>query len=176
MQNGANPGEEAKEKRRGTGMTIGERSEWTDKRIKNYAYGSIVIGLIPLPLVDLAALTALQLTMLGSLSSYYGIPFSKEKGKKIISALVGASVPLGVTRGVCSLFKAVPFIGFAASAVSMSALSGASTYAIGKVFVQHFESGGTFLNFDAAKVKEYFEEEFKKGQKMAEEYRNTEGK
>ncbi|MNC99258.1 hypothetical protein D3C83_174830 [compost metagenome] len=30
----------------------------------------------------------------------------------------------------------------------MPALAGASTYATGRVFVDHFESGGTFDNFD----------------------------
>jgi len=41
------------------------------------------------------------------------------------------------------------------------------TYGIGKVFVQHFESGGTFLNFDAQKTKDYFKSQFKVGTKLA---------
>jgi len=28
------------------------------------------------------------------------------------------------------------------------------------VFIQHFESGGTFLDFDAAKVRAYYEQQF----------------
>ena len=45
----------------------------------------------------------------------------------------------------------------------MPVINGATTYAVGKVFTQHFESGGTFLTFDAAKVREYFETQFKEG-------------
>lgn len=48
---------------------------------------------------------------------------------------------------------------------AMSAISGAITYAIGQVFIQHFESGGTFLDFDPKKVKEYFMEQFEEGNK-----------
>jgi hypothetical protein len=42
-----------------------------------------------------------------------------------------------------------------------------ATYAIGKVFVKHFESGGTLLNFNVDKVKDYYNEQFKKGEKVA---------
>ena len=49
----------------------------------------------------------------------------------------------------------------------MPALAGASTYAVGKVFVQHFESGGTFLNFDPEDVRDYYAEQFEKGKAAA---------
>ena len=50
----------------------------------------------------------------------------------------------------------------------MTILAGATTYAVGKVFIQHFESGGTFLNFNPDSVKEYYETMFKEGQSVAE--------
>ena len=49
----------------------------------------------------------------------------------------------------------------------MAIFSGAYTWALGRVFIQHFESGGTFLNFDAEKVREHFKAEFEEGRKMA---------
>jgi hypothetical protein len=61
----------------------------------------------------------------------------------------------------------VPIIGQGAGAFSMAALCGGTTYAIGKVFIQHFESGGTFLTFDPKKVSEYFKSQFKVGSKLA---------
>jgi uncharacterized protein (DUF697 family) len=140
-----------------------ERKAWTERVIKNYAYGSIAVGLVPIPLIDLVALTGLQIKLIHRLSTFYGLPFSEERGKKIISSLVGASVPLGLTRAVCSIFKVIPVIGLTASVITMSGLSAASTYAIGKVFVKHFESGGTFLNLDPTKVKDYYQEQFNKG-------------
>ena len=45
------------------------------------------------------------------------------------------------------------------------AISGASvTYATGEVFVQHFESGGTLLDFDVEKAKSQFKKALKKGE------------
>jgi hypothetical protein len=36
---------------------------------------------------------------------------------------------------------------------------------VGKVFEQHFASGGTFLTFDAKKVEGYFREKFEEAKK-----------
>jgi sugar phosphate isomerase/epimerase len=61
----------------------------------------------------------------------------------------------------------VEVVGTFVGTPSMVLFCGASTYALGKVFVQHFESGGTFLDFEPAKVKEYFQKEFENGQAVA---------
>jgi hypothetical protein len=37
------------------------------------------------------------------------------------------------------------------------------TYAIGRVFVQHYEMGGTLLDFDPDKTKAFFAEQFRVG-------------
>jgi len=154
-------------------ITSEEREAWAEGVIRNYAYGSIAVGLIPIPLIDLVALTGLQVKLIHKLSTFYGVPFSNERTKNIIVALAGASVPLGLTRAFCSILKIVPVLGFSASVISMSALSAASTYAVGKVFVRHFESGGTFLNFNITKAKDYYEEQVKKGKEFAEELKKT---
>ncbi len=141
---------------------------WADRTIKHYAFGSAITGFIPFPLIDLVVLTGIQMKLISKLSEYYGVDFSEEKTKSIIASLTGAAVPIGLTGTVCSFLKLVPFIGYTASFLSMTALSSASTYAIGKLFVKHFESGGTFLNFDVNKSKTYYEEQVKKGKELAE--------
>src|SRR5271169_5928031 len=45
----------------------------------------------------------------------------------------------------------------------MPSLPAAFTYAVGKVFVQHFASGDTFLDFDPKTVREYFARRFEEG-------------
>ena len=45
-------------------------------------------------------------------------------------------------------------------------LTGASTYAVGRVFIQHFESGGTFLTLDPDKVKAHYRAEFERGEQL----------
>ena len=63
----------------------------------------------------------------------------------------------------------LPFVGYVVGGLSTPLLAGAATYAVGKVFIQHFESGGTLLDFEPAKVREYFRQEFSVGQGLASE-------
>ena len=44
-------------------------------------------GLIPLPLVDLATITGIQLKMIAKISRVYGVPFAENRAKSIIAAL-----------------------------------------------------------------------------------------
>ena len=140
------------------------------KVVRNYSLGNVAMGAIPLPLVDLAGMTAVQLKMLHSLSKLYDTPFSKDLAKSAISSLLGSSLPLHFAGPASvSLAKFIPFIGQGVAYATLPVFSGASTYAVGKVFIQHFESGGTFLTFDPEKVREYFEEQMKEGQEVAQD-------
>ncbi len=51
----------------------------------------------------------------------------------------------------------------------MPATAGSMTYAVGRVFLQHFESGGTFLNFNPEEVKEHYARLFEEGKKVVAE-------
>lgn len=138
------------------------------KIVKKYMYWSMGAGLIPVPFVDIATVSGVQLKMLSEISKIYEIKFSENAGKTIIAALLGGITAGALTRSsLTSFIKSIPIIGFIGS-LSMPLYSGAATWAIGKVFIQHFASGGTFLNFDPQKVKDYFNELFKQGQNIAE--------
>ena len=129
--------------------------------IRRHAGYSAVAGLIPLPLVDVAAITALQVKMLAEMSAVYEVPFSENAVKGTIAALFGGSVPvaLGTNTGF-SLMKAVPGVGTVAAIAIVPGFAAALTWAIGRVFLSHFESGGTTLDFDAGKMKARFQKEF----------------
>lgn len=144
-------------------MEMDERKAYTADLVKKHALAAAGIGLIPMPAVDFVALTALQVNLLRKLSDFYGIAFTEEIGKKVVGALAGGYAPVALALPVASLLKAIPIVGQTTGILAMSAVAGASTYAVGKVFVQHFESGGTFLNFDPAAVREYYREQFKEG-------------
>jgi len=142
--------------------------ETIDRLIRNHVYGSMTAGLIPLPMVDLIAVTGIQLNMVRKMAKLYRIPFSRERTKNIIFALVGGTVPAVTSFPVASAVKAIPLIGFSLGAVSMPVISGASTYAVGKVFYRHFASGGTFLTFDAEKAKASYADMLQQGTKVSQ--------
>jgi len=150
-------------------MDLDGRKAWTNKAIKNHALGAMVIGLIPLPAVDFVALTSLQLRLLYKFSKFYNVKFIKGKGKNIIASMLGGYIPVSMAGPIASLVKAIPIVGQTSGVLAMSSLAGATTYALGKVFVQHFESGGTLLDFDPATLRDYFVEQFKEGGKVTEE-------
>ena len=125
--------------------------------VKKYALYAAGAGLIPFPVVDFAAITALEVKMLSDLGSLYSIPFSQDKVRPIVASLIGGytSTKMGYGMGA-SAMKSIPILGSALGMIAVPAFGAGLTYAIGKVFIQHFASGGTFLDFDPDKVRAHF--------------------
>ena len=128
--------------------------------VNEYMGWSAGAGLVPIPLVDLAAMSGVQLKMIHSLTKYYDIPFSREAAKSIIAALIGGGGSFVIAASAGSMMKLIPVVGSVAGALTQPALAAASTYALGRVFIQHFETGGTLLNFNASDLREYYAEQF----------------
>ncbi len=141
--------------------------EELDRIIRYHVWGAMGVGLIPFPIIDFVGLTGVQLNMLRKLARAYDIPFFKDRVRTIISPLIGAAVPgmFGAPLAL-SLAKIIPFFGQTAGVIAMPVVAGATTYAIGKIFVQHFASGGTFLTFDPDKVKAYYTELLQEGRQV----------
>lgn len=139
-----------------------QRTDAANTTVKKHMWAALAIGLLPFPWLDMAALTALQLKMLHSLAKLYKVGFCGQLGKSLVASLVGGGGAVSVSANVSSLLRPVPLLGLVGS-VGSAAICGASTHAVGKVFVQHFESGGTFLDFDPEKVREHYAKEFELG-------------
>jgi len=167
---------EKEEKQRGNENEqdlINERKEDEDNRLLQaneivayHVQWSLGLGLVPIPLIDAVAILITQVRMLKKLSDHYGIACSENHVKILVTSLIGGTNS-GLIGGkfLISMTKLVPGIGTFIGITAMSALSGSITYAVGQVFIQHFESGGTFLDFDPKKVKEYFMTKFEEGKK-----------
>jgi uncharacterized protein (DUF697 family) len=141
-------------------------AEQVSKLIRHHVYGSMALGLVPIPMVDFLGITGIQINMVRKMANFYDIPFSKDMTKNMIISLIGGAIPSSAAYPFASSIKFVPIIGQSLGAVSMPIIAGASTYAVGKVFYRHFASGGTFLTFDPEKAKAYYEEMFQKGKNI----------
>lgn len=129
-------------------------------------------GFVPIPVVDSAATVAVQLKMLAELSDIYGVPFNKNSGKSFIAALT-ACITGGVmgrallgTGIFSSLAKVMPVVGSTLGILTMPGFNAAFTYALGRVFQQHYAAGGTMANFDAQKAEAAFRKKFAEGLKF----------
>ncbi len=124
------------------------------------------VGFVPFPILDAAGIVSIQLWMISDLAKIYDVPFKKNIARSIIGTLVG-------NVGAVSLLKLIPGINILGSgAVAMSA--GATTYALGKVFTQHFDQGGTLLSFDPIKSRAYFEQVYEESKITVEELKGQE--
>ena len=149
-----------------TPMTDEQRDEAASQIVDRFSLWSGAAGLIPVPIVDIAAVGGLQLQMLRRISEVYGVPFSRNRGKSIIASLAGALIPASTATttamSVGSLMKGLPGIGTAIGALTMPVFSAGATYVIGKVFIQHFASGGTLLVFNPPDYREFIKSQQEK--------------
>jgi len=145
-----------------------ERQKQATRVVDKYRWLSAGASLIPVPYLDWATVTGVQLKMLAELSNIYEVPYQKNAGKAAVTSMVGFILPHTMAFGFLgSLTKTIPVVGSLAGAPAMAVFAGAYSWALGNVFIQHFESGGTFLNFNPDEVKEYFKAKFEEGQTMA---------
>lgn len=127
-----------------------------DKLIRKYALGSGMFGYAPFPVLDGLGIMAVQRTMLKQLAKNYKVNYSRSLAKDLLSTLVGGAV----TRAAIPIaLKMIPGVGVLFGSTGMAAIGSASTFAVGKVFKQHFEGGGTMKNFDAKQNKKTYEAE-----------------
>lgn len=155
-------------------LVLDARSASAKKMVRHYTYWALGLGAIPIPFVDVAGVLGAQIKMLRELSKLYGVAFSENRAKALVSALI-STIGGGVlsVAVVGSLLKLIPVVGTAMGVVAMPAVAGAVTLTLGNIFMMHFESGGTLLNFDATAMRGHFKREFQKNRLIVEEIRRA---
>jgi len=138
--------------------------EKADKVVESAVTWSMGAGLIPIPVADIVAVTSVQIVMVRQLAETYKVDYNEANLKSWLTALSGGVLPkLGA-----GFIKMIPGIGSIIGGVSMAILSGGSTYASGKTFIKHFETGGTLEDFDVESFKGFYKEQFEKGKDFAD--------
>jgi uncharacterized protein (DUF697 family) len=121
-------------------------------------------GLIPIPLVDIGAIAAVQVKMIKDLAKVYNVEFPDVRVRAVSSGLAGSILPyllaVGSSGYLLSMAKAIPIVGTVVAIAAMPGFASAATYAVGKVFAQHFAGGGSLLDFDTEAKKEEIAKEF----------------
>lgn len=135
--------------------------------VREHMIAAFAAGLVPFPIIDIAIMSGVQLNLVRKLAGAYGVPFSKNAGKGILGALAGGVLSASAGPALGGLLKAIPVLGTTFGIVSMPTLSSAATYAIGRLFIEHFESGGTLLTFNTKKTAAAFRRYFKTGKTEA---------
>lgn len=114
--------------------------------VERHANLSAIGGVIPLPVVNVATITAIIVRMVKSLSRLYGVPFQRSRARTIVIGLMGGAMPTGLaTVATSALVYVVPgynLLGLAVSSVTASACA----RSIGQFFIDCFEQGSTVID------------------------------
>jgi len=117
--------------------------------VERYANFSAIGGVIPLPVVNVATVSAIIVRMVTSLSSLYGVPFERNRARAIVIGLMGGVMPTGLaTVATSTLIYVLPgynLLGMAVSSVTASV----SARSIGQMLIEYFEKGSTLIDFSS---------------------------
>ncbi len=142
-----------------------------EQLIRHNVIIAVGCGLIPMPLVDAAGVAAIEIMMIDDLARIYGFPFPNRLALiKMFLSVVGSVGSIYVASHSRAAVTAIPLIGYLASATIYSMTNGVAVFAVGKVFQQHFESGGTLLSLDKASVKKLYRDEYQQGKTIVPQW------
>lgn len=139
--------------------------------VRQYTVWAAGGGLLPMPLVNIATVTGLQVSMLERLSKLYDADYSRSTAQMFVSALTGTTV-LSVGYRASTALRFVPGIGTVIGGAAMSTLAGASTYAIGQATIKSLETSGDLLHVDIEQAKDTFDEAFKRGRVLLDRWQH----
>ncbi len=107
--------------------------------VERYANYSAASGFIPVPIANMATITAVQVRMVRALSELYGVPFDGNRAYSVVIGLLGGVMPTRLaTAATSTIVYFVP--GFNLFGLAVSSVT-ASAYArrIGRMLIDHFE-------------------------------------
>ena len=132
---------------RGDGASAGRRSN-AMRIVHRYVLISAAAGAVPVPVLDIAALGAVHVALIKEITEHYGAEFSEHAARNILVAIGASLIPGSIGSVVArKILRALPFVTPGLGLAAMSASSAAVSYALGTIFVRHFESGGTLDSF-----------------------------
>ena len=132
-------------------LTSLERNALAHNVLRRASYWSIPVGFIPIPILNILCLAAVQIILVFNLCRIYGISFEKKSVYAVICALLSATIAGSVTEIIKKfILESTPVLGTVIALIIQPALCYMMTLAIGRVFIVHIKSQKDLNNFDDA--------------------------
>lgn len=131
--------------------------------ILSYAAMAGVAAGMPVPLVDIPLVLAVQAKMFHSLASIYGQQMTPSRMAEVASTL---GIGFAARMGGREVFKLIPGVGSAVAAL----FAAASTYALGCTLCAYFSVVRNGDIPDAATLRQFYEHEYEEGRKRLKTY------
>jgi uncharacterized protein (DUF697 family) len=105
------------------------------------------------------SIAALQLKMLAEISRVYGIELTQNKTMPLAASLGGGGLSFLISRhpfslGVKAWILSVPVLGIPLRLGIGPAIMASYTWLLGRAFISHYETGGTYEDFDVSMVSD----------------------
>lgn len=132
--------------------------------VKRHAYYSSGIGLLPVPFAEVLTVNAVQYAMIKKLASCYDLQFKDQWVKSLVSSLLSGVVSVSIIYGpITNALAIVTGFGWIMRAGVSLSVSGAVTMALGKLFIDHFERGGSLFDLDVKQSNVHLKGELARG-------------
>ncbi len=123
---------------------------------------AMAVAAAPLPLVDVASVTAVQIALVRRLAERYEVEYDAVRLRSAVLALAGATF----ARLAASAAKLLPAGGTLAGGLAQMTLSGVSTYALGEAYRGHFEARGTLDDADPEQLRRRYRDAAERGREI----------
>jgi uncharacterized protein (DUF697 family) len=143
------------------------RRLYANQTVHHWCQWATVAGFVPVPVVDVLTISAAQAKMVHSLCQIYDKQFEREALSSIISGLLGGSLTGLVSASLAySFVRNIPLVGSTLSSLTQPAVAYGATFALGAVFIQHFEKDLAMSDLSVKEVEQFFSDQFKKGKTL----------
>jgi uncharacterized protein (DUF697 family) len=131
---------------------------------------SVAVSFIPVPFVDMAAISGVQVKMIYELCKKYEVDFEHKAAVAIASGVAGGAAVQTMAGVVAKqMVRFAPGVGPVFMFAVEPTISYVTTKAIGLAFINHFEADGRMHDFNPERVRHYMAELVKKRQFTSKE-------
>lgn len=123
--------------------------------ITNSTAKASTIAALPIPLIDMAGVAYVQVSMVEKLAKHYQLE-DIDKSKIIISSIISGMVSKLCTEIVNSIAASTNLEKLLSEALIKATIAGFMTTITGEVFNDHFKSGGNIEEIDVDTFLDYF--------------------
>jgi len=113
------------------------------------------IAILPVPIIDIAGVTFVQVKMVNEIAEKYGIK-QGDKSKLIISSLASNLLARLITTATEELAASAKVDKLLGETLIKATISGFVTTITGEIYAHHFKNGGTLNDISIDSIIDYF--------------------
>lgn len=141
-----------------------EQEDRAQSAIRTAALLGTGAGMLPVPGLDIAALTGIHVKMCHDLADIYGVDMEGKTLRTTVTSAISSVATSLLSTGIARITSVNGFMKFFLGGMTNAALSGLMTAEFGQVYKQHFEAGGSLDDLSLTSFISHINEQIKAGE------------